>query len=1320
MTGDSEDRLPERVQEYIDRHPDASLPAILGKFDISPDDVASVKELLGGEASTDESASSVDNTEKEEKTPEGTVAESTGKPFHPDALLERDWWVAWILDDVGRKRPVAPWLTGHGYPATWKAELSDDERPETDYETVAKWVSLPPEAQAEYPTPDDAQSDWMDVGLILPRDRPEIAERITLIDWDDVRDPETGEIHPIVQEFLEKYGGYAELSQSGEGIHVFVYGGLPGTAKKYIRHIDGEPFVGDDLPMVEIYDGGRHVAMTGRHVDGTDDDVLPFGDPDDPDDRGGQALINELCERFVDRGNSSTDVPTNPLEGASPSDGSGPEAMSGSRESLSTDEVAALLEEAEDREYAGPDPDDWDVPDDRNLAYHAAVEAHYHGFAHENFWRVTSAVAAHGAALGKSVDEILTDLRGDDREGTSAGWGGKTTERVRYDHGRAEAGEFAPPSLPKLASWGILPASEAEQKTARPQPETCAPPSENAEPLNVEAERERMMNERYQRFVDGGRLTVWRDPPGVGKTTTGALAAAGRDRPFSLLHDKHAKAAEVKRDDVMPGFDHHLRGGEQPRETECMDAVAEGETCTEHGDIRNCPRMCPVYDLGTDHPIREQYEALVGELGPVETHLLWHSAAEDGRREHLPGHDENGSCAWLEQFAEAEAAERLLGVHNYATLKTVKQTDSAPRDVLLDESADLMNTTSVEPRRLRSFVRALNDALENGHFDQQTTETIDDLARFTDDVLHVVAGADNSTLTDLEPPEERMGEETIREVNGEVKRRSAPETPQQYAERFAHAKAVYGERTQKAIREGSWTGEPLAFDELLAAAIEAGAPDPLASAIAPPDTLANCPRCGTATSAMNGARGCEECGWHEAENNILGDDAPRQTTLTFVERDEREGVPDSERKEPTLTVLSLPSTGDIPDPGRTLALDATASPERIAGTFGVSPNEISVEGDATPPFPDSVSVTQVLDGQYHAGTIRDSTAAQERIQTFLDEYGDRYDHPLLVTKGDLVGLFDVPDNVRVVRYHAQRGLNMNECDAVTCLGAPHPDMDDLQRQAELLVRNAPDETLRVGGEEHSTRRGAPNPPVYRKLRYTDENGEGRAVPTKHYTGVTGALFREARERELEQAVHRIRPLLDEDGEEKDVFLLTNVPTDLPVDHAVDFEELTDSLGELFGVPDGALDLLEALDRVDRGEGPDGFRASSLVRTDSEGTYVLDKDGFHRLARLSGLDVTRRTVSTWVNDLADLGLLSPGEYEQRGGVPYAAERATWKRALSVLSYNGGFQVAISRRIRALAANGDGSIEWLRLALDLLPVEDDASGGPLGSEGAGTTP
>lgn len=143
---------------------------------------------------------------------------------YPPTLVERDYWVAWIVDSDERKRPVAPWQTGHAYPVEWRADLDDNDRPEVGFATAKRWTEFPP-SDLGLSLPDDARSDTLRFGVILPADRPPHDSRVVLIDWDDVRDPETGEIHPVAREYIDEYGGYVGVSRSGEGLHQYVLGG---------------------------------------------------------------------------------------------------------------------------------------------------------------------------------------------------------------------------------------------------------------------------------------------------------------------------------------------------------------------------------------------------------------------------------------------------------------------------------------------------------------------------------------------------------------------------------------------------------------------------------------------------------------------------------------------------------------------------------------------------------------------------------------------------------------------------------------------------------------------------------------------------------------------------------------------------------------------------------------------------------------------------------------------------------------------------------------------------------------------------------------
>ncbi len=200
-------------------------------------------------------------------------AKSSGREFYPSSLKQRDWWVNWVLavrhdatdtdDAKATKQPVAPYDNGTANPVKWNSGIPEGEHPRTSFEAAKKWEGW--SVGTDVPAPERVQSNELGLGIIIPVGGGETP--ITLLDWDDVRDPETGEVHPVCATTLQEAGGYAEISQSGEGIHQFLFGEIPGGFSKFLRHIDSEPFVGDDLPMIEMYSSGRLTAMTGRHVE---------------------------------------------------------------------------------------------------------------------------------------------------------------------------------------------------------------------------------------------------------------------------------------------------------------------------------------------------------------------------------------------------------------------------------------------------------------------------------------------------------------------------------------------------------------------------------------------------------------------------------------------------------------------------------------------------------------------------------------------------------------------------------------------------------------------------------------------------------------------------------------------------------------------------------------------------------------------------------------------------------------------------------------------------------------------------------------------
>lgn len=874
--------------------------------------------------------------------------------------------------------------------------------------------------------------------------------------------------------------------------------------------------------------------------------------------------------------------------------------------------------------------------------------------------------------------------------------------------------------------------------------EECEPRIVDRESFDIKERRRAMTEERYTAFLDADTLTVWGDKAGTGKTTTTARTAASFNRPHAMMFRNHRKARDFICDEPTPEGYFHLKGGPQKRNAACMDVDHDDEDCPTHGHPSNCPAMCPVYDLDAEDNHRQQYEAIARELGQRRAHTLL--------GDELPGHDEDGNCAWLEQFDPASRADRIVGVHDYQTLQTLQRVKDGPeRDVIVDETPrSLKNDRRLSVADLTALANALADVGEGD-------EALTALATFAEDVLAVVSGAPTapSTLADLEPPTVPDEATATREVEVDPSDLPAGVDPDdvvtktwredvgmpeegyrshrchvierpQVAETFARAKLIYNETVVERMRGGRWSGEPMAVDALLAAAAEATDAeaedgetdteirDGFLRAISAPELLdGTCPRCGSIVDEINGMRCCasdDGCGWDEEHGHLTCGSTPIARagahTLTV---DGDDGVQSADQAR--LVLEQYPQTSELPD--RPLLLDATATPAKVASFYGVDEDEVRVEGDEPLDMP-NLHTTQVLDGQYHASTIRQGETAQERIQQTITHTAKRHEHPLYIGKKALLSLFNFPDDAEVVHYHAIRGLNFNECDAVVCIGAPHPDVGALQRDAELLARGR---DVDAGGVEHSTRPDVPNPPVYRKLDYSDDDGCGRAVPTKHYSGLVGDLFREGREKELVQGIHRIRGLLAE--EPKHAYLLTNVPTSLQIDEVCSFGELADPVEALLPVAEGAIKLAEHVEAAVTGrEAPDGFRPGNLVERvggtcNTDGTARFRVAEFHRIAQFHGIDVCENTVRRWVDDLQTLGLLVPGQYRQRQGVPYTADSATLTWALSVLHYNDGVKVAVKRRIRALAKESVSGLAWLqaaREAFDLRGAPDGATHPP----------
>lgn len=377
-------------------------------------------------------------------TPADREAHPSGRWVYPNLLKDKEWWVNWVLaypfaDDGGvdtdatpTKQPVAPYQTGHAKPVLWNAGLPDEEYPATAFSDVADWQGT---TTTEIESHKRVISDELGIGIIIPVGGADTTP-ITLLDWDDVRQPETGDIHPVCATALEELGGFAEISQSGEGIHQFAVGEIPGGYSKFIRHIDDEPFVGDELPQIEMYSSGRLTAMTGRHIAGCGDDVVE-----------GQELIDDLCWRFGTGDNAGPGTPSDPFAG---------ERDTEDHETPDHDEIADSLREAV--AYDGDDPADWDIPDDEPIEYHAVLRAREREpeLINTANWELYGYAAALAYQHDIPKEQVIEDLREHDRDGYTFDEK-KARKEVRGVWRKAENGGYAPPSRETLVDRGILP-----------------------------------------------------------------------------------------------------------------------------------------------------------------------------------------------------------------------------------------------------------------------------------------------------------------------------------------------------------------------------------------------------------------------------------------------------------------------------------------------------------------------------------------------------------------------------------------------------------------------------------------------------------------------------------------------------------------------------------------------------------------------------------------------------------------------------------------------------------------------------------------------
>jgi len=150
----------------------------------------------------------------------------------PTQLVNESQWVCWEeVKTDGRKRKMPRVPDGSGNPAS----TSD---PST-------WASFNEALNA------CQQRKGVGIGFVLTEDDPYLA-----VDFDDVRDPDSGETEDWVLEAVDRWDAYAEVSPSGTGAHV------------WLKDVT-EPDWWVDTDHIEVYDSGQYITVTDDHFSDT-------------------------------------------------------------------------------------------------------------------------------------------------------------------------------------------------------------------------------------------------------------------------------------------------------------------------------------------------------------------------------------------------------------------------------------------------------------------------------------------------------------------------------------------------------------------------------------------------------------------------------------------------------------------------------------------------------------------------------------------------------------------------------------------------------------------------------------------------------------------------------------------------------------------------------------------------------------------------------------------------------------------------------------------------------------------------------------------
>jgi putative DNA primase/helicase len=177
-------------------------------------------------------------------TPPVTLPYPTDPSQVPAELAERPQWVVWYWKPTGR--PDRPWTKPPVDPKTGRPAKADDPATWGTFRQAVAWAQ---------------RHHLAGIGLVLTEEL-----RITGVDLDGCRDPETGAIADWAQAVVDRLDTFTQISPSRTGLRLFVKGRLPAWLLDRDRQ-------GRRRGPIEVYQGGHYLTLTTERVPGTPDRI---------------------------------------------------------------------------------------------------------------------------------------------------------------------------------------------------------------------------------------------------------------------------------------------------------------------------------------------------------------------------------------------------------------------------------------------------------------------------------------------------------------------------------------------------------------------------------------------------------------------------------------------------------------------------------------------------------------------------------------------------------------------------------------------------------------------------------------------------------------------------------------------------------------------------------------------------------------------------------------------------------------------------------------------------------------------------------------